>query len=149
MKQYKFVINGNEYEVSIQDVDDHLVDVDVNGTHYKVEVDKQVTPQKTPKLIRPAAVPSTEIHEKQDEKRVSLATPARSVGASVVSPLPGVILEIMVKEGDKVIVGQRLLILEAMKMENNIDSDKEGVISSIKIGKGDSVQQGDLLMIIS
>lgn len=149
MKQYKFVINGNEYEVSIQDVDDHVVDVEVNGTHYKVEVDKQITPQKTPKLVRSVSVPSTEIYEKQDEKKINLASVVKGAGANVVAPLPGVVLDILVREGDNVRIGQRLLVLEAMKMENNIDSDKEGVVSSIKVHRGDSVQQGELLMIIS
>ena len=62
------------------------------------------------------------------------------------SPLPGVILGVHVKEGDLVKVGVKLITLEAMKMENNINSDKEGVIKSIKVRQGDSVLEGDVLI---
>lgn len=147
MKKYKFVINGNDYEVSIVDVDENIVNVEVNGTNYKVEVDKQVMPQKTPRLLRPISVPSTEIHEREEDKKTQLQE--KPQGSNIYSPLPGIILDIKVKVGDAVKIGQRLLILEAMKMENNIDSDKDGIVTEIKVHKGDSVQQGDILMVIS
>ena len=72
---------------------------------------------------------------------------APSTGKSgVKSPLPGVILDIRIKEGDTVSVGQTLMVLEAMKMENNIDSDRAGVVKSVKVNRGDSVLEGDVLI---
>ncbi|MFA7201298.1 MAG: acetyl-CoA carboxylase biotin carboxyl carrier protein subunit, partial [Bacteroidales bacterium] len=64
-------------------------------------------------------------------------------------PLPGVILEVTVKEGDTVKSGQKLVVLEAMKMENNIEADRDGVVTSIKVSKGDSVLEGAPLIILN
>jgi len=146
MKSFKFSIHGNEYNVSILNVEENIVDVEVNGTLYKVEVEKSIATTKTPKIVRPTAIPSTDT-PKGSEKTQSTSTKP-SQGYKVLSPLPGVILEIMVKPGDIVTVGQRLLLLEAMKMENHIDADKTGKITSINIAKGDNVMQGDVLLII-
>jgi biotin carboxyl carrier protein len=66
----------------------------------------------------------------------------------VKSPLPGVILDIKVKEGDTVKRGQTIIILEAMKMENNINANKDGKVAEIKVNKGDSVLEGTDLVII-
>ena len=74
------------------------------------------------------------------------AAPAAAGESPVKSPLPGVILDIRIKEGDTVAVGQTLVVLEAMKMENNIDSDRAGVVKSIKVNRGDSVLEGDVLI---
>lgn len=145
MKQFKFTINGNQYECEIAGIEDNIADVIVNGTHYKVEVDKSLTPVKTPKLVRTQAVPSTDLHPAV----AKTASPdAPKGGGTIKSPLPGVVLDVYVKVGDMVKFGQRLLTLEAMKMENNIDSDKEGRVVEIKKHKGDSVMEGDVLIII-
>ena len=143
MKKFNFTINGNKYEVNIVNVEENIAEIEVNGTRYEVEVDKEIMPTKTPRLVRPTAAPSTDT-PKRDDKKVQVAKNS----FKILSPLPGVILEFHVKVGDNVKVGQKLLVLEAMKMENNIESDKEGKILSIEVGKGDSVQQGDVIMII-
>lgn len=143
MKEYKFKINGNDYSVAINSIDDNVADVTVNGTNYSVEVEGMVSKPKTPKLVRTVAVPSTDAHPAV----AKTAKPSTGAGA-IKSPLPGVILDVLVREGDSVKVGQKLLILEAMKMENNIDSDKEGVVKSIAVRKGDSVLEGDVLITI-
>lgn len=143
MKKYKFTINGNQYEVEIQNVEDNIVEVDVNGTKYQVEIEKKIQTTKTPKLVRTPATPSLEI-EKSTQKT---AKPGEVKGVGTIkSPLPGVILNIIVKEGDVVKIGDKLLVLEAMKMENNINSDKEGKVTSIKVKPGDSVLEGDVLI---
>lgn len=144
MKDFKFKINGNDYAVHISNVDGNIADLEVNGTPYKVEIDRELKQTKTPKLVRPEAVPSTDSHPSV-AKTVS---PGVATSGSVKSPLPGVILSLSVKVGDTVKVGQRLLVLEAMKMENNIDSDKEGRIAAIKVNQGDSVMEGDVLIVI-
>lgn len=143
MKKFKLTINGNQYEVNIVSVDDNIADVEVNGTHYQVEVDKQIQKTKTPKLIRSVVSPSTD-SSPSIQKTSSPGSP-KGVGF-IKSPLPGVILNVHVREGDIVKIGDKLITLEAMKMENSVNSDKEGKIISIKVRQGDSVLEGDLLI---
>lgn len=144
MKEYKFKINGNEYAVSINSFDDNQANVSVNGTSYDIDVEGMITKTKTPKLVQTPVVPSTDAHPAV----AKTASPASVSAGAIKSPLPGVILDLKVKEGDVIKVGQRLLVLEAMKMENNIDSDREGVVQSLKVRKGDSVLEGDVLLTI-
>ena len=138
MKEYKYTINGNVYNVVIGDIEDNIAHVEVNGTHYNVEMEKKqkaATPIARP---RPAAAPAA---------AKPAAKPAASKGG-VKSPLPGVILDIKVKEGDEVKKGQTIIILEAMKMENSINADRDGKIASIKVSKGESDLEGTDLVII-
>jgi glutaconyl-CoA/methylmalonyl-CoA decarboxylase subunit gamma len=145
MKKFKFTINGNIYETEVLNIEDNIAEIEVNGTLYKVEVDKTMKTTKTPKLVRQVAVPSTDSHPSV----AKTSSPEGPKGAgSIKSPLPGVILEMFVREGDVVKMGQRLLMLEAMKMENNIEADKAGKVVSILKHKGDSVMEGDVLIII-
>jgi biotin carboxyl carrier protein len=145
MKKFKFTINGNVYDVEIQDIEDNLAEVEVNGTSYKVEVDKTIQTSKTPKLVRSLSVPSTD----SEPSIAKTSSPSAPKGTgNVKSPLPGVILDIFVREGDIVKVGQKLILLEAMKMENNINADKEGKVISLKANKGDAVMEGDILIVI-
>jgi biotin carboxyl carrier protein len=145
MKNFKFTINGNEYDAEIIGIEENIAEVSVNGVTYSVEIDRKLQTVKTPKLIRTMAVPSTDSHPSVSKT----ASPSAPKGTgNIKSPLPGVILDIFVREGDAVKIGQKLLMLEAMKMENNINADKEGRVSSIKISKGDSVMEGDILIVI-
>jgi biotin carboxyl carrier protein len=146
MKRFKFKINGNLYEVEILNVDGNIAEVEVNGSIYKVEIDREFLPTKTPKLVRPATAPSTDTPKSTDHEPIP--DPNSSVAKKILSPLPGIIIDVFVKKGDKVKVGQKLLILEAMKMENNIESDVEGTVAEVKVSKGDSVMQGDVLIIV-
>lgn len=145
MKKFKFTINGNEYGAEVLSVEDGIAEIEINGTSYTVEVDQAFQPSKTPKLVRSQAVPSTDVHPSV-AKTSSPSAPKG--GGTIKSPLPGVILDLFVKEGDVVKIGQKLLMLEAMKMENNIEADKEGKIISINKQKGDSVMEGDVLIVI-
>jgi len=145
MKNFKFTINGNEYEAEILGIEENTAEVSVNGVSYTVEIDRKMQTVKTPKLVRTMAVPSTDSHP--SVSKTSSPSGPKGTG-SIKSPLPGVILEIFVREGDTVKIGQKLLMLEAMKMENNINADKEGRVASIKVGKGDSVMEGDILIVI-
>lgn len=145
MKKFNLTIHGNQYEVNITSVEDNIAEIEVNGTNYKVEVDKVIQQTKTPKIVRQPSIPSTDSHPSV----AKTSSPSAPKGAGhVKSPLPGVILDIYVKEGDMVTKGQKLLCLEAMKMENNIASDKDGKIIKISANKGDTIMEGDILVTI-
>ncbi|MFO7874104.1 MAG: biotin/lipoyl-containing protein [Bacteroidales bacterium] len=142
MRKYKFTIHGNEYEVHIKNVEVNLIELEVNGSTYEVEVDKAIQPAKTPKLVRSRVeTPS----KAKPEEGTGVKTPASPTG-KIKSPLPGTVIKIMVNEGDTVKVGQKLMMLDAMKMENNIDSDKDGKVVSIPVRPGQSVMEGDTLI---
>lgn len=145
MKNFKFSINGNAYDAEIIGIEENTAEVSVNGVVYTVEIDRKMQTTKTPKLVRTMAVPSTDSHP--SVSKTSNPSAPKGTG-NIKSPLPGVILDIYVREGDNVKIGQKLLMLEAMKMENNINADKEGRVTSIKIAKGDSVMEGDILIVI-
>lgn len=142
MKKFKFTINGNIYDVEIGNIEDNIAQVTVNGSTFDVAIDRSLEVKKTPKLVR-SAVGTTE-----GAKAKTNAPDESKAAGTVKSPLPGTIIELHVKEGDKVVVGQKILILEAMKMENVIFAPREGTVHSIKCSKGSSVMEGDVLLII-
>ncbi|MBQ1623347.1 MAG: biotin/lipoyl-binding protein [Bacteroidales bacterium] len=145
MKEYKIKINGNNYNVTIDEVEDNMAKVEVNGTPYNVEFEKPISKPKTISVVnKPAAAPSAG----PAPANKPAAAPAAAGGATVNSPLPGVVLEIKVKDGDKVTKGQVIMVLEAMKMENAIEAPCEGTIT-VKAQKGDSVLEGATLAVIA
>jgi len=138
MKKFKFKIRGNTYDVEIKDFEDNIAQIEVNGTLYEVEVEQKETARsKTPKLVR------SQVQTKRSESKIKKSVSSRAT--SVKAPLPGNIFKILVKEGDEVKKGDKLIIMEAMKMENNVLAEKDGKISSIKVKEGDSVLQNDVL----
>lgn len=141
MKKFKFTLRGNKYEVELHSIEDNIALIEVNGSKYEVEIEREIKTSKTPKLVRETAIPSSE----SDKAKTSKPSEKKGAG-NIKAPLPGTILQIFVKEGDIVKSGDRLLIMEAMKMENNITSDKEGKITAVKIKTGDSVLEGDVLV---
>ena len=147
MKEYKSKINGNDYNVTIDEVEGNAAKVEVNGTPYNVEFEKPLS--KKPKTIsvvnKPAAAPSA---GPAPASKPAAAPAAAAGGSTVNSPLPGVVLEVKVKDGDKVTKGQVIMVLEAMKMENAIEAPCEGTIT-IKAQKGDSVLEGAPLAVIA
>lgn len=145
MKEYKIKINGNNYNVTIDEVEDNVAKVEVNGTPYNVEFEKPISKPKTISVVnKPAAAPVAG----PAPASKPAAAPAAAGGATVNSPLPGVVLEIKVKDGDKVTKGQVIMVLEAMKMENAIEAPCEGTVT-IKAQKGDSVLEGATLAVIA
>ena len=140
MKEYKYKINGNEYTVAVGDIEENNVQVTVNGTDYTVELERSEKPKIKP-VVRPASAAPL-------APAPAMARPAAGAKGGIKSPLPGVILEIKVKEGDLVKRGQTLLVLEAMKMENDIKADHDGTVTAIKVSKGESILEGTDLIII-
>ena len=142
MKSFKYTINGNVYKVHINSVVDDIAEVEVNGTPYNVKMEKPAKKQMVT-LKRPAQAPTTPSGESV------ITRPAESTTQGAIkSPLPGVILQMKCNVGDTVKRGQTLLILEAMKMENNINADRDGKIIEVKVHKGDSVLEGADLVVI-
>ncbi len=141
MKKFKFIIRGNDYNTEILSIEDNIAEVEVNGSSYQVEIEKAVKETKTPKLMRPKIIHSGG----HDSAKTSKPSAKKGVGY-VKAPLPGTILELKTNVGDVVKVGDTLLIMEAMKMENNIKSDKAGKVTAIKINNGESVLEGDVLV---
>jgi biotin carboxyl carrier protein len=145
MKEYKLKINGNDYAVTVNEVDGSVAEVEVNGTPFKVEFEKPIKKAAAP-VAKPAAKAAAPAAASAPVAKP--AAPAGGAGTAVVSPLPGVILDVCVKEGDAVKRGQTVMVLEAMKMENAIEATADGTVTAIKVGKGDSVLEGAPLVII-
>lgn len=145
MKQYRFKINGNQYNVDINSVEGNIASVSVNGTSYQVELEDapaapvQAVPVQT-SVITPAAAPA---------QAAPAPKPAASgAGKPVTSPLPGVIIAIKVNVGDSVKAGQEVAVLEAMKMENSIEAVQDGTVTAIHVAKGDSILEGAAIVTI-
>lgn len=131
MKEYKFKINGKDYAVTIGEAEGKLLSVNVNGANYQVELENApaAAPVQAPTPAAPAAA-------------APAAKAPAGAGEKVNSPLPGVIVEVSVKEGQAVKAGQKVAVLEAMKMENEIPAPKDGTITAIHVQKGDSILEG-------
>jgi biotin carboxyl carrier protein len=143
MKNYKLKINGNDYTVDINEVEGQEIKLDVNGTSYVVIVDQEIKQQKKTVVSTPrpvAAAPASKAPQGN--------APAAAAGSKVTTPLPGTILDVFVNVGDAVKAGQTVVLLEAMKMENNIEADTAGTVKEVKVRKGDSVLEGDVLVVI-
>jgi biotin carboxyl carrier protein len=140
MKKFSFTINGNNYEVEILGFEDNTAQVEVNGTSYKVEVQRELKMTKTPTLVR-AEPPKPSPREARIPKMTS-----QTSNMSIKAPLPGTIITVLVKPGDKVSIGQKLLTMEAMKMENNVLSEKDGIIRTVNVKPGQTVAQNEILV---
>ena len=140
MKSYKFRINGNEYNVDINSVEGNIADVTVNGASYQVEMENAPAPVQKPAQAPAAAVAST--GSATPTTPAPKAAAQAGAGKPVTSPLPGVIIEVSVKEGQTVKAGQKVAVLEAMKMENEIQAPADGTVTAILVNKGDSVLEG-------
>lgn len=136
MKKFSFKIRGHKYDVEVMHQERNIVELEINGSHYSVELDQEIQVKKTPTLVRAAVNTHKPIQKKQ----------ANSGILKIKCPLPGDIMQIMVKPGDSVAVGDKLLMYEAMKMENVILSEKDGVVDKVLVASGDTVLQDDLLM---
>ncbi len=157
MAKYQYTVKGVDYEVEIQDIEGNIANVTVNGIPFEVEMKQPVKAgkQKVKLSEERRAEGSEERRVKSEESNSSSASAASTSSAStaaagkpVVAPLPGTINEIKVKVGDKVNAGDTVVILEAMKMQNNIEAETSGTITSINVNKGDAVMEGDTLVTI-
>ncbi len=148
MKEYKYSINGNEYTVAIIDLDGNKAAVEVNGTSYEVDILGETAPKVAPKATPKPAPVAPAPAEAAAPKAEPAPAPAAATGTAVLSPLPGVILDVKVQVGQEVKAGETVAILEAMKMENNINAENDGVVTAIKVAKGDSILEGAEIVLI-
>lgn len=147
MKEYKFKINGNDYNVAINSTNGNLADVTVNGVSYQVEMENAMPA--APAQAAPAPKAATQAPVQAAAPAPAPAAKPAGEGKPVTSPLPGVIIEVSVKEGDTVAAGQKVAVLEAMKMENEIQADRAGVVTKINVSKGDSILEGAAIVTIA
>ena len=157
MAKYQYTVKGVDYEVEIQDIEGNIANVTVNGIPFEVEMKQPVKAGKQKvKLSEERRAEGSEerrvMSEESNSSSASAAStssaPTAAAGKPVVAPLPGTINEIKVKVGDKVNAGDTVVILEAMKMQNNIEAETSGTITSINVNKGDAVMEGDTLVTI-
>ena len=136
MKKFKFTIRGQEFDVDIKEIEGKNAQIEVNGTVYDVEIHAEEKTSKTPQLIRKPVI------NKPGEGQIKKTTG----GVSIKAPLPGTIIKVDVAVGDSINAGDTLLVMEAMKMENNVLAEKPGTVKSIKVNVGDAVLQDDVLI---
>ena len=143
MKKFKFTVNGKEYEVEVKKYEGENAEVIVDGTQYNVTVQREE--EETPTFVapkrqapKPAAAPKVE---------TPTAT-APTDGYKSLAPLPGTVMQIYVNVGDVVKRGDKLMMYEAMKMENNFLAEVDGTIKEIKVRVGDNILQGAVLFVI-
>ena len=141
MKEYKYTINGNKYEVAIGDITDKVATLTVNGEEFKVEMEREAEPEKKKPVVRAAAASG------ETSNAAANGAAANKAGA-LKSPLPGVITEILVEVGQEVQAGDNVIVLEAMKMANNLQAEKSGKIAAICVQVGQSVMEDEPLVVI-
>jgi len=140
MKTYKMQINGKKFEGKVVEYDGLNVKIEINGILYEVKMEPEFGKSKD-QVKRPKKIitsPPTLSGESPKEKDGGIN--------KVTAPLPGVILEIVVKEGDEVKAGDVVLILEAMKMESEITTPVDGKIKKVHVKKGQTVSEAKTLV---
>ena len=149
MNKYQYKVQGVDYDVEIEEVEGNLAKVSVNGSPFEVELKRPINPVhaiKKPKVAAPKPVAPTPAPAAAPVAAAPAAAPGS--GNPVKAPLPGTISSISVKVGDQVNVGDTVLVLEAMKMQNNIEAEYAGTVTSIVVNPGDSVMEGAVLLTI-
>ena len=156
MKKYQYKVQGVDYEVEITEVEGKIARVNVNGIPFEIEMQKPINAAKHPALaatkrtvtVTPTEAPAPAAVAPAPAKPAPQAAAPAGAGIPVKAPLPGTINAIQVKVGDKVNVGDVVIVLEAMKMQNNIEAEQAGTVTSITVNVGDSVMEGAVMLTI-
>ena len=148
MAKYQYTVEGTDYDVEILEIEDNVAKVNVNGAEFVVELKKALKPTTRPikQVVAPEPKPAAPAAAATVQQPA--AAPA-GAGRNICAPLPGTIIDIKVKVGDQVKEGDTLLILEAMKMQNNIEAEASGQVTAIHVKPGDSVMEGTALVTIA
>ena len=159
MKKYQYKVQGVDYEVEITEVEGKIARVNVNGIPFEIEMQKPINAAKHPVLAAtkkssvsaaPAApvAPAAAVQSVAAQTQPTQQPVAAGAGNPIKAPLPGTINAINVKVGDKVNVGDVVIMLEAMKMQNNIEAESAGTVTSILVNQGDTVMEGAVMLTI-
>ena len=161
MKKYQYKVQGVDYEVEIAEVEGKIARVNVNGIPFEIEMQKPINAAKHPALAAtrrsasapttsaaPTVAPAAAVQSVAAQTQPTQQPVATGAGTPVKAPLPGTINAINVKVGDKVGVGDVVVVLEAMKMQNNIEAENAGTVTSILVNQGDSVMEGAVMLTI-
>ena len=153
MNKYQYKVKGVDYEVEIAEVEGNIAKVNVNGIPFELELQRPINAAKhptmtTPKVSAPTVAPAAAAPAAAPAAPAQPTAPA-GAGNTVKAPLPGTITELKVQVGQTVAVGDTLLVLEAMKMQNNIESEYAGQVTSITVKQGETVMEGAVLLTIA
>ncbi len=154
MNKYQYKVQGVDYEVEIEEVEGNIAKVNVNGIPFEVELQKPINAAKHPTMTRPKVeAPKAAAAPAPAPAAAPAAAPAPAVapagsGSPVKAPLPGTITEVKVQVGQQVNVGDVVLVLEAMKMQNNIEAEYAGTVTAVTVKAGDTVMEGSVLLTI-
>ncbi|MCR4602974.1 MAG: biotin/lipoyl-binding protein [Prevotella sp.] len=153
MNKYQYKVKGVDYEVEIAEVEGNIAKVNVNGIPFELELQKPINAAKhptmtAPKVVAPAAAPAA-APAPAPAAAPAAAPVAAGAGNPIKAPLPGTITEVKVQVGQQVSVGDTLVVLEAMKMANNIESEYAGQVTSIVVKQGETVMEGAVLLTIA
>ena len=149
MSNYKYKVNGVDYNVEIEDIEGNKATVTVNGRTFEVELpEKPATPARPKRVAVSVPPPAAAPAPSADKGRAKKPKAAEGSGTKVLAPLPGTITDLKVNVGDTVKAGDTVLILEAMKMQNNIEAECSGTITSVLVSRGDTVMEGAALVTI-
>ncbi len=141
MKEYKYTIDGKEYKVTIGEIVDNNAVVSVNGVDYNVEMEKEQEPEKKKVVLDNASQASESDNAPAASANVNTAN-------AIKAPLPGVVTEIKVEVGMEVKKGDVVVVLEAMKMANNLETEKDGKVTAICVKQGENVMEDTPLVVI-
>ena len=151
MNKYQYKVQGVDYEVEIEEVEGNIAKVNVNGIPFEVEMQQPISAAKHPTIVKPKV--TTPVQPAAQPQATASSSPAAkpaapAKGLVMQAPLPGTITNVLVKVGESVFAGQVVVILEAMKMQNNIEAEESGVITAINVNPGDTVMEGAALLTI-
>ncbi len=153
MNKYQYKVQGVDYDVEIEEVEGNVAKVNVNGIRFDVELKQPINPTSSLKKVRveapkPVARPAVAPAAPAAAPAAPAAATATGAGTPVKAPLPGTVTELKVNVGDKVNAGDVVLVLEAMKMQNNIEAENSGTVTSVVVKQGETVMEGAVLLTI-
>ena len=146
MNKYQYKVQGVDYDVEIVNVEGNIAQVNVNGIPFEVELKQPINPATMPH--KPVVTPPQPTVSAPVSKPEKPAVNVPAGGTKVTAPLPGTITDVKVKVGDTVKDGDTVIVLEAMKMQNNIEAECNGTVTAVLVNKGDTVMEGDALITI-
>ena len=148
MNKFEYKVQGVDYEVEIEDVEGNIAKVSVNGIPFEVEMKQPI--KAAPKVKKVEAAKPVKPAAPVAAAPAPAASPAAEpgAGAKVTAPLPGTITDIKVTVGQAVHTGETVVVLEAMKMQNNIEAENDGTVTSVMVKQGDTVMEGTVLVTI-